>query len=313
MRAWMNTSFGGFDRLRLGELPTPTPGGGEFRVQVLCAGVNHVDWQLREGFFRGAQTYRFPFVPGWDVAGIIDAVGPDTEASGLGVGDVIFAYCRTDDLSRDGSYAEYVTLDAKSCAPVPPELEPHEAAVLPVSALTALQLVEAADPQPGERVWLAGAGGGVGRLVLALLVARGCEITALARPERTNELRELGARAVVEPAALDLESTAGAADMVLDCGLSLDVADVQGLLVPKGRLLTITNAPDQEAAQDEGITARHLFSRPDGERLGEVARLLRDGAWVPPTVSVAAMTAAPDLQRRMRDGSRERLCLRIAY
>jgi hypothetical protein len=125
----------------------------------------------------------------------------------------------------------------------------------------------------------------------------------------------MGAHEVVEPAALRVsgrDRTTGAADVFLDCGLSLVVEDVEGWLAPKGTFLTITAPPDEAAAQRAGITAGHLFSTPDGGRLNDVARLLMDGTWTPPRVSIGAMADAPELQRRMREGGGHRLCLAVA-
>jgi NADPH:quinone reductase-like Zn-dependent oxidoreductase len=308
MRAWMNTGFGGPDRLRLVDAPVPTPLAREVRLRVLFAGVNHVDWQLREGYFRDAQTYRFPFVPGWDVAGVVEALGPETDGCGLGEGDVVFAYCRDDDLSRHGSYAEYVTVAAGSCALVPPWLEPHHAAVMPVASLTALQVLDLARVQPAERVWLAGAAGSVGRLVLGIFAARGVPVTAVARLDRAPELLALGASSVVDP----LARPGSHAEVIVDCGLSPGLDQLREWLVPGGRLVTIAQPPAPEASQRAGIQVTHLFSRPDGHRLVEAAGLLRDGTWPTPRVDVAALTAAPELQRRMKEGHRGKLCLRIS-
>lgn len=116
MKAVYYDSFGGADVLKYGDLPNPTPGPREVLIEVAAAGVNPVDWKVREGWFAPYFKTIFPVVPGWDVAGRIRAVGEDV--SDWQTGDAVMSYCRTETVHA-GCYAEYVSVPATTLAPKP--------------------------------------------------------------------------------------------------------------------------------------------------------------------------------------------------
>jgi NADPH:quinone reductase-like Zn-dependent oxidoreductase len=154
MRIVRQRSLGGPDVLEATEAPRPNPGPTEVLVRTAAAGVNPVDWKTRAD---GGMLGRPPFTVGWDVAGVVEAVGGGVTR--FAVGDRVFGMPR---FPREAAaYAEYVTSPSRQLARTPERLSDVEAAALPLAALTAWQaLVDTADVQPGQRVLVhAGAGG----------------------------------------------------------------------------------------------------------------------------------------------------------
>ena len=156
-------------------------------MRVAAAGVNPVDWKVR---LRGGLLGEPPFTVGWDVAGTVEALG--FGVTRFAVGDRVFGMPR---FPREAAaYAEYVTSPSRQLARIPEGLSDVEAAALPLAGLTAWQaLVETADVQPGQRVLVLGASGGVGHLAVQIAKARGAYVIGTARSPKHGFLAELGA------------------------------------------------------------------------------------------------------------------------
>src|ERR1700724_3158688 len=156
MRAVVMTAYGGGERLELREVRRPLPGSGQLLVRVRAAGVNPIDWKIRQGRLRLLLPARFPLVLGFDVAGEVAAVGP--EVADFEPGDPIYAML---DSRHGGAYAEYAVTGQATAAWKPEALSWEEAAAVPMAALTALQaLRDLAGLQDGDRIAITGAAGG---------------------------------------------------------------------------------------------------------------------------------------------------------
>ncbi|MCX7916174.1 MAG: NADP-dependent oxidoreductase, partial [Verrucomicrobiae bacterium] len=141
MKAIAINNFGGRDQLKWMELPDPVAGKGEVRVRVKAAGVNPVDWKIREGLLRFRLPHQFPIILGWDMAGVVEDSGEE-----------VYAYCRKP-IVKDGAYAEWIVLPRDYLAPKPKNLSFIEAASIPLAALTAYQsLFDAAKLKKGQTV-----------------------------------------------------------------------------------------------------------------------------------------------------------------
>src|SRR5437773_1777393 len=119
MKAIVIERFGGADALKLAQMPTPLPAANEVQIEVVYAGVNPVDWKIREGFFKERMPHVFPLIPGWEAAGVIKSLGSAVKE--WQVGDEVFTYCRKP-IVQWGTYAEYVCVDATHLARKPREL-----------------------------------------------------------------------------------------------------------------------------------------------------------------------------------------------
>lgn len=213
MRAIAITAFGGPDRLLLLGMPKPLPGPDEVLIRVHAAGVGLWDAKVRRGQV-GERS--FPFILGWESAGIIEQTG--ASVTGLQVGDAVYCYVR-----QVGHYAEYVAAPANLVARKPGTIDAAHAAAIPISGLTAHQaLTEELGLQAGETVLITAAAGGVGSFAVQIAAQLGAHVIATASARNHAYLRELGARSVIDYTTTDfcqavhaLHSTG--VDAILDC------------------------------------------------------------------------------------------------
>jgi NADPH:quinone reductase-like Zn-dependent oxidoreductase len=276
MQAIILDAFGGRDQLRLADVPQPQPADGEVLIRVKAAGVNPVDWKIREGYLEGRLPHAMPIIPGWDVAGIVEATNGDS--AGLAVGDAVYAYARKP-VIQHGCYAEYVTFEAAHVAPKPPSLSFEEAASIPLAALTAYQsLFDAANLQAGEKLLVHAAAGGVGSFAVQLARHAGAEIWGTASPGNHDYLRELGVDHPIDYHTEDFRTVAAGMDVIYDCvgGETLDQSPAA--LAPNGRLVTIVDGEKCEALVQQGINAQWVFVSPNGAQLRTLAELVEAGA-----------------------------------
>ncbi|MFL6236461.1 MAG: NADP-dependent oxidoreductase [Thermoanaerobaculia bacterium] len=175
MKAAVIDAYGGSDRLQVREVPEPgEPGPGQIRLRVRAASVNPIDWKMRRGGLRFVMPAKFPLVLGYDVAGEVDAIGP--EVTRFQVGDAVFGL--VDPRSPGGAYAEMALARESSLAALPQSLSFEETAALPVAGLTALQaLRDKGELVAGETVVVNGASGGVGHLAVQIAHTVGAQVT----------------------------------------------------------------------------------------------------------------------------------------
>ncbi|WP_416485907.1 NADP-dependent oxidoreductase [Streptomyces sp. CL12] len=176
--------FGGPDVLRLTDAEEPHAGPGRIRIAVRAAGVNPVDWRIREGQKLGAHPIELPSGVGLDAAGVVDEVGEDVE--GVEIGDHVFG-------EGSSTYAEFAVLSA--WARMPEGLTFEEAAGYPSVVETALRVVREVGVQPGQTLLVSGASGGVGSAVLQIARDRGITVIGTAGAANQDYLRGLGALA----------------------------------------------------------------------------------------------------------------------
>ncbi|WP_020666553.1 quinone oxidoreductase family protein [Amycolatopsis nigrescens] len=196
MRAIGLTEFGGPEVLRVIELPDPVPGGGEVRIRVHAASVNPTDTLLRSG----ATSARFngrpgPYVPGMDAAGVVDAIGPDTDTP-LRQGDAVVTIVRPYQ-PRGGAYAELVVVPAESVVPIPSGVDFPAASTLLMNALTARLGLDLLAVPAGGTVAVTGAAGAFGGYAVQLAKSDGLRVLADAAPADTRLVAGLGADEVV--------------------------------------------------------------------------------------------------------------------
>ena len=162
-------------------------------IEVKAAAVNPVDWKVMTGGLDGLMEAVFPVVPGWDVAGVVVALGPDTPE--FAVGDEVIAYARKDTVGA-GTFAELVAVPAVAVARKPASLSFEQAAGLPFAGGTALRTLDALEVSAGDTVLIHAAAGGVGSFGVQIAVARGARVIGTASATNHDFLRELGAEPV---------------------------------------------------------------------------------------------------------------------
>lgn len=205
-------SYGGPEVLKFEEVPKPEPGAGEILVKVHAAGVNPVDWKVREGYFKQMVNYKLPLIPGWDFSGVVDTLGPDAER--FEEGDKIFG--KADSL-RDGAYAEYLVIKESDVAFKPKSIDHVEAAAIPTGALTAWQaLFDTARLKEGELVLIHAAAGGVGHFAVQLAKWKGATVIGTTSQRNLDFLRQLGVDEAIDYHAMKFETLVKNVDVVLD-------------------------------------------------------------------------------------------------
>ena len=229
------------DVLRLEQIARPAIKAGEVLVRVRAAGVDRGTWHLMAGLPRlmriaglGLRAPKSP-VPGWDVAGTVEAVGPDV--TGLEPGDEVFG-------TGQGSFAQYATARASRLAPKPARLTFEQAAAVPVSATTALQaLRDRANVRPGQHVLVIGASGGVGTFAVQIAKALGAEVTGVSSTAKADLVRAVGADHVLDYTREDPVAGQRRYDVIIDIGGNRRLAHLRRALAPKGTLV-ITGGED---------------------------------------------------------------------
>lgn len=297
MRAARHEHWG--SPLEIADTTRPEPAAGEVRIAVRATSVNPID--MHTGSHSGyEQSMRLPCVPGWDVAGVVDATGYGVTRHSVGdrlYGLAWFPYPAS-------TYAEYMTVPAYQLVAMPESSSFAEAACLPMAALTAWQMLDAAGVRAGQHVLISGASGGVGHLAVQLAVARGAVATALARPGHHAVLRGLGARTCVDYADPDAVAAIGTTDAVLDLVGSDFGASLFDRVAPGGAIALATAWSIEgyrAAAAERGIRAVSCLVEPDPMALSAIAGLVDSGAVRVVVGAEFPLSRAADAQQWVRE------------
>lgn len=271
MRKVIQSRLGGPDVLDVVDVEIPEPGPTEVLVEVKAAGVNPVDWKMRTGGGLGDP----PFSVGWDVSGVVAAVGPGVTR--FRVGDQVFGMPRFP--SEAGAYADYVTAPSRHLALKPSRLSHVQAAGLSLAGLTGWQaLVGVARIAAGQRVLIPAAAGGVGHLAVQIAKAQGAYVIGTASAAKHDFVRGLGADEVVDYRATDVGSQVADVDVLL-ATVAGQIRELAGTLLPEGRIVAL-NGADVGAVQwavENGLRADFMLVEPDRADLEALALLAADG------------------------------------
>jgi len=312
MRAIAIDTFGGPRQMTLRELPDPEVGPDSVLIAARAAGVNPVDFKIRAGGLASAFPHHFPLIPGWDVAGVVEAVGPAVR--GFAPGDEVFAYCRKTEIAQ-GTYAERIAVPDVFVAHKPRELSWVEAAAVPLAGLTARQaLVDQMEVGPGQTVLVTAAAGGVGHFAVQLARSLGAEVIGTASPANHDYVRSLGASAVVDYAESDVAAAVRAhypdgVDAAFDLygGETLEAARAS---VRAGGQLTSIADPDPAKGAD--VRGHYVFVRPDAPGLEDLAARAGAGDLRPEIAETFPLEQAAEAHERLEDGHvRGKLVLEI--
>ncbi|HWB53784.1 MAG TPA: NADP-dependent oxidoreductase, partial [Tepidisphaeraceae bacterium] len=212
MKALRLHARGGPEQLVYEEAPKPTPGCGEVRVRVFAAGITPAELTWEQTYTTADGHSRIPSIPGHDVSGVVDSVGP--EVLSLEEGEEVYGLTP---FSRDGSAAEFMTLPAIDLAPHPKSLDHIQAAAVPLSALTAWQaLFEHGHLVAGNKVLIHGAAGGVGAYAVQLARAHGAEIIATSSARHVAFLKSLGVHTIIDYEKEPFDKVVKDVDIVID-------------------------------------------------------------------------------------------------
>ena len=231
MKAIVYTKYGPPDVLQLKDVEKPTPKDNEVLVQVHAASLNAEDVDFLRGKMQMSRKPRYK-IPGSDIAGRIEAVGKNVKQ--FQPGDEIFV-----DLSvcGFGAFAEYACVPEKEISLKSASVTFEEAATLPQAAILALQgLRDKSQIQPGQKVLINGAGGGVGTFAVQIAKLFGAEVTGVDSPEKLDMVRSIGADHVIDYTQEDFTKSERHYDLILDVVVSHSISDYKRVLNPKGIL-----------------------------------------------------------------------------
>ena len=269
--------------MQLDEIPKPVPQPGEILVRVYASGVNPVDWVVRQGgndFLR--PLLKLPLTPGWDAAGIVESVG--SEVTGFEPGDAVYGVPNFP--GQQGSYAEYLSAKAVQFARKPKAISFNEAAGVPLAGLTAWTgIFEHGKLQPGQRILILGASGGVGSFAVQFAKAKGAYIIGVASTTNLEHLKAIGADEAIDYKTQRYEDLVQDIDVVFDAAPHRDNNErLRSVKVLKtGSILVSTNIdfPFNEAVR-QALDAKHAKGELDAVQsrqdwLEEIAGLIDTG------------------------------------
>jgi NADPH:quinone reductase-like Zn-dependent oxidoreductase len=306
MNAILIHEFGGPDVLQYETAPQPEPAANEVLVRIHAAGVNRVDTAIRGGNFGEVS---FPWIPGWDLSGTVEAVGAgvaEFEDGGEVYGMVRFPEPGNTD-------AEYAAVPAEEIVEKPESLDHTEAAGVPLVALTAWQaLFDKGELSEGQRVLIHAAAGGVGHMAVQLAKSQGAHVIGTASGYNEGFLRELGVDEFINYRETRLEEELDDVDLVVD-PIGGDTREHSYQILTEGGILAaLVGEVSDEHNKQYNTHARRVDARPDAATLSEISELI-DAGEVEPTISTTFPLAdAPEAHEQIEEGhTRGKIVLRI--
>ena len=260
MKAIQINGYDGIDGLKLTEVDDPTPGPGQVLVRLTAATVNPVDWKVLDGKLKERLPLNFPYTPGVDGAGVVEA-GAMTPGTRVALRKGL----------EGGTYAEKVVVDADGAAAIPDGVTDRAAAALTLVGLTAwFGLHHEAKIRPNERVLILGASGGVGQAAVQIAKEAGCHVVGVASGKTEQMVRGLGAEAFVDYKTDDL-SKIPEVDVILDAAGTPNLAEAMKRLKRGGRVPSAAQPVDEKLLAEKNATGGFFFTKPER---GDLEKLL---------------------------------------
>jgi len=296
-RAVLIRAYGGAAAAQVAEIAKPAAGPGQVLVRVRAAGVNGIDWKVREGFVREAFPLQLPAVLGIELAGVVEAVG--LGASRFRVGDRVMG-----PLGGLGAYADFVTVDEANLVRTPQGLDDVHAAGVPVAAVAAWQSLHHAGPiAAGQRILIHGAAGGLGGYAVQYAKRAGAEVFATVSTAHVDYVRSLGADHVIDYRTQRFESVARDIDLVLDY-VGGEVLDRSWQVLKKEGAIVGTSSPDILARTPPGRRGLWFMNKSDAVLLERLAAEIAQGTLISKLGEVVGFGDIPAAIERNRTDPR---------
>src|SRR6266545_669551 len=285
MKAARIHAFGGSDRVKIEDIPTPNIKRGHALVQIRAAGVNPVDWAIREKIYNPKGADRVPLTLGQDFAGVIEALAPGTRTS-LRPGDEVFG-------EAWGSFAEYAVVPVKDLVRKPKSLDFVTAASIPMPALTAWQMViDTAKASPRKTFLIHGASGGVGSFAAQFAKWKGATVIATASRSSFKFLRSVGVDEIIDYKKERFEKKLNDVDVVIDPIGGDTQTKSWTVLKEGGMLINLIGEIDRKAARKARVRAVEFAMEYDTNDLKKIVRLVDRGLIKPHISKVMPLAQA---------------------
>ncbi|MDX2243087.1 MAG: NADP-dependent oxidoreductase [Leptolyngbyaceae cyanobacterium bins.302] len=308
MKAMRIHAYGGPETLVYEEADCPTSGSGQVLLRVHAAGVNPMDWKIREGWFKDIFDYPLPLILGTDVAGVVESVGAGVTT--LKPGQAVYGVV---DMTLSGSYAEYAIARTETIAPKPETIDYQQSAAIPIASMTAWQgLFEVGGLSAGQSVLIHAAAGGVGSFAVQFAKLYGLEVIGTASTQNLTYVYELGADEVIDYQTTDFEQRVYGVDMVFDpLGGETQVRSLK-VLKPGSILVSTATPPDPRLVAQAGVRAVMMMVQPQATLLTKIAALIDQGKVKLPKYQVFSLYEARQAHELSQQGHvRGKLVLQV--
>ena len=325
MFAMIIEETGGPDVFQYAEVPTPEPGPGEVLIRIACAGVNPADWKNREGHLAQYRPYVFPYIIGFDAAGIVAAVGEGVTE--FAEGERVFTPTNHGQ-GGQGSYAEYAIASVDRVARIPAGLSFAQAAALPVASLTAWQgLFDRGGLQAGQMAMIHGGSGGLGSFAVQFARWAGARVAATCSTPNVDYLKSLGVERVIDYREENIAEALAAwapegLDYLMDAVGFSSLPYGLELVKPGGTFVSIPTLVDDgdipaQAAAGAAKGVNRVFSTMDdvgcGPSLQKIGELLESGDIVLPPLREFPLREVAEAHRIIQQGhNRGKMVLKVA-
>ncbi len=277
MKAALYDQFDGPSKVKSGTIELPELKEGEVLIKIKAAGVNPVDTVITKGYYKNMMPHSFPIIPGWDMAGVIEARGH--AARRFEVGDEVYAYARRPEV-KWGTFAEYIIIPDSYLSKRPKNVSMEEAAGIPLAGLTAYQsLFKAGKLAKGQKLLILGASGGVGSFAIQLAKTKGAEVIGVASSKNHDYTRSLGADHTIDYKDQDIGEAVKqifpeGVDLIFDCTSGESLQQSLKCLKAEGKLVSILNQGDD---LDPKIDHEFVFVEPNALQLDHLSELVDQG------------------------------------
>ena len=277
MKAVVANGYGGPEVLKYQDVPKPEPKSDEILIRVIAAAVNPVDTYVRQGKFFKRSANEGPVILGYDIAGVVEKAG--TDAKKFKAGDQVYSYLS---VARGGGYAEFAVAKESETALKPKNINFQEAAAVPLAATTAWQaLIDDGKIEKGQTVLIHGGSGGVGSFAVQIAKARGLKVIATASTAHQDLLKRLRVDQAIDYTTTKFEDVAKDVDVVLNCVRADALGRSYDVVKKGGRIVSITDEPDQNECARRGLTCSRMGAHPDSKVLEELTKLIESGKMKP--------------------------------
>jgi NADPH:quinone reductase-like Zn-dependent oxidoreductase len=273
LKAAQISKYGGSEVVEINrDAPEPILSAGKILVELYAAGVNPVDWKIREGYMRQMMNVQFPLTLGGDFSGVVSEVGAGV--SGFKRGDEVYGQAGA---SRGGSgtFAEYVSADLKVSARKPKTMSHVEAGALPLTGVSAWQgLVEHIGLSKGQRILIHGGAGGIGTIAIQLAKNLGAYVATTVGESDVQYVKGLGASEVIDYKKQVFEDLLHDYDAVFDTVGGDTYKRSYKVIKKGGTIVSMLEQPDSKLMKQYGVKAIGQFTQVNSERLSKLAELV---------------------------------------